>query len=310
MADAKQTSSEAAESEESEEESEKEASDQVVDPRAKPVLTERSPDKRRGRSSKRKKESKKRDRSKSKHKRRRTEKDRDRKDTAEKDRDRKDTAEKGRDRKDTTEKDRDRKDTADDRRPAKAKRADLGARRPKTPPRGPPSHASSGREKCSVCGQMVTNRRSGQEQHRKSNLLCLTWQAWQQLGEEAKQQPHAWQSCERRAGKQQRKYMNWSSENEAEPVEDAADLPERRPKRAQSRKSRPASSSRRAPTGKKPGKGTKQKKAAPVAISSSPSVVRRPKKKKRETSSGSSSADPPPRRSRKQRGRAIYVQVG
>ena len=86
-----------------------------------------------------------------------------------------------------------------------------GSARPVTPPRTP---QASGKTKCGICGQTATAHGSGQEQHRRSNLLCLSWQYWGRLDKESRKDPHAWQHCQERAGRAQRKYMGWDSEEE------------------------------------------------------------------------------------------------
>ena len=46
------------------------------------------------------------------------------------------------------------------------------------------------------------------------DLLCLSWQYWGRLDKESRKDPHAWQHCQERAGRAQRKYLGWDSEEE------------------------------------------------------------------------------------------------
>lgn len=164
------------------------------------------------------------------------------------------------------------------------------------------------RVRCKICHQMVTSHESGQHQHRKSNLTCLTWAAWSALSGEEQGRSHAWDRCTAQALEQQKAFMGWDSDHENVAKETDEESMATRPAAGAPLRAVP---SRARPRGeqklpKKEAKRNKKTRESGAAVSSSPEVVRPPKKSKKKDSSSSSE---PRRKSSHRRGRVV-ITVG
>ena len=95
--------------------------------------------------------------------------------------------------------------------PAETRKGDhrAGKGKPQSTKGKPRGSSAGSRVKCDICHQWTTGHASGQQQHKGSNLLRLTWQAWNALAPESRLQKGACASCEKRAAAAQRRHMRW-----------------------------------------------------------------------------------------------------